>query len=47
MTYLVSIRFAQREREMYVTAANEVEAVEIVRSLLTGAEARWASVFVG
>jgi len=47
MTYLVSIRIAQYETEVYVDAANEAEAVAKVRATLTGRDARWANVFVG
>jgi hypothetical protein len=46
-TYLVSIAFAQRQREIRVNADTETQAIEIVRSLLLGAEARWATVFIG
>ena len=45
MTYLVTIKTANNERDVYVTAKNEAAAIKVVRSTLTGTEARWASVF--
>lgn len=47
MTYLVSIRYAQHETDVYVVARNEEEAVSKVRFSLDPIVRRWASVFVG
>ena len=47
MTYLVSINIGGNEREEYVTAANEIEAIKIVRNSLDKFEKKWANVFIG
>jgi len=45
-TYLVTIKSALDERDVYVSAKTPAAAIRIVRKSLTGFEARWASVFL-
>ena len=47
MTYLVTIKYGNNEREEYVEANDEQKAIAIVKASLKGQERRWATVFVG
>lgn len=47
MTYLVSVKIANEEFEVYTSAASEAAAIEAVKKTLTTKQARWASVFIG
>lgn len=46
MTYLVSIKTAGTERDVYVSAQTEAAAIAQVRKSLSGIERRWANVFI-
>lgn len=47
MTYLVTVKFANHEHEVYIKADSEQEALDLAIATLLPRERRWANVFIG
>ena len=44
-TFLITIKTANAERDLYWSAPTVQDAIEHVKAILTGTERRWATVF--